>query len=515
MSKMTRGEIAIAWIEKYLCIPEGKLVGQPFKLAEFQKDFLRQTYDNPAGTRTAILSMGRKNGKTALIAAIMLLHLVGPFAVRNSQTYSMAMTRDQAAILYDLMVKTISVSPKIEPFVKVTDYKKELSVPEIGTRYRALASDVAGKKSQGYSPVFFVADELGQVSGPASPLFDALFTGQGAHDKPLAIVISTQAASDSDLLSIMIDSAKDDPKTILSLHTAPKEGSIFTAKALNAANPALKAGFLNIEELKTLQEKAKAMPTFELEFRNKNLNQRVEKNTPFIGVSQWKKNGVTAAEDYRGKKVWVGLDLSSTRDLTAAAIVHENADGESYSVNMRFWLPDDGLADKARHDKVPYDTWKKAGVLSTTPGPTVDYAFVAHEVAKLKEECDIQKIAFDRWNWKHFRPELENEGLDRYWIDQVFHSFGQGFKSMSPSIRRLEELLLNGRFHHGNNPILTWNFQNIKVTYDPAQNRKFDKMARNRRIDGAVASVMAIGAATEAEVKDNSYLENEDMIFFS
>lgn len=515
--KVKKSTIAINWIEKNLQIPDGRKFGQPIKLMEFQKKFIRDVYDNPHKTRLAILSLGRKNGKTLLIAVLLALHLFGPFAHPNSQVYSMAMIKDQAAETFRYIHAMLKLNPAFDGFYKARESSKFIVFPRIGTTFQALSADVTGAKTQGKSPIVFVADEIGQTVGPKNPLFDAMMTGQGAHDNPLGFMISTQASQASDLLSLYVDEAlaNTDPQVICHLYTCPEDVDAFSEEALYAANPALAEGNHNLGDLKFQQAKAKRLPSDENDFRNKVLNQRIEKVEPFIARAIWDENK-QVPESYLGKKVWLGLDLSETRDLTACCIVHENDDGQSYSINMKYWLPEYNIAEKERLDKVPYQAWEKAGLISLTPGRAVDYNFVAAELAKLHEECDIQAVSYDRWNLKHFTKAMLEQGIPETWIESTFKPFGQGFQSMSPAIRELESLILNGNFHHGEHPILAWNFRSIKVVRDPANNRKFEKLGKNRRIDGAIASVMAIAAAIEggSATKFVSYLETEEPIFF-
>lgn len=512
--KVKKSTIAINWIHRHVRVPDGKYAGRPIKLAGFQKRFIRDVYDNPAVTRSAILSVGRKNAKTATTAMLMLLHLCGPFAKQNSQLYSIANTRDQASILYRMAVAMLLQAPTLLPHVKITDSKKLITVPKIGNTYQALSADATGSKTQGYSPIWFCADEIGQTRGPSNKLFDAMMTGQAAHEAPLAMLISTQAEQDGDLLSILIDDALagNDPKTICHLYHAPPDADPWSESALIAANPAWD-DFINQDELRHAQSKAKRMPSFEVEFLNKHLNRRIEKSEQFIAREIWQENS-RKPECYKGKKVYIGLDLSSTRDLTAMSIIHRNDDDQSVSVNMRFWLPEYAIGEKERLDRVPYQTWEKQGLLSLTPGKSVEYGFVAAELWKIADECDVQVVSFDRWNLKYFKQAMLEQGIPDDWIERTFKPFGQGFQSMSPAIRNMESLILNGDFHHGENPILTWNMRNIKIVRDPAGNRKFEKVSGTRRIDGAVAAVMAIGSMneTEGDKKPKSYLETGPLL---
>ena len=195
----SRAARVIRFIEAFCLTPDGAHVGKPMVLAEFQKAFIHSVYDNPTGTRRAILSVSRKNGKSGLIAGLLLVHLVGPEAKQNSQLVSGAMSRDQAALVFNLAAKMVQLSPKLSAIVRIVPSGKRLIGLPLNTEYRALAAD--GKTAHGLSPVLAILDEIGQVRGPQSDFIDAITTSQGAHDAPLLIAISTSAANDNDLLS--------------------------------------------------------------------------------------------------------------------------------------------------------------------------------------------------------------------------------------------------------------------------------------------------------------------------
>src|SRR5215471_4246906 len=200
----TLGEEIIGWIET-LRVPEGALVGQPLVLMDWQKREILRIYDNPAGTRRAIISVGRKSGKTTLAACLLLVHLAGPAAIPNSQLYSAAQSRDQAGLLFALAAKIVRMSPALSAAIVCRDGTKQLHCPAKGTLYRALSADAS--TAYGLSPVFVCHDELGQVRGPRSELYEALETATAGQLAPLSIIISTQAPTDADLLSVLIDDA--------------------------------------------------------------------------------------------------------------------------------------------------------------------------------------------------------------------------------------------------------------------------------------------------------------------
>lgn len=490
--KLTRGERNIAWIEQYCRVPEGKDVGKPVRLRAWQKHEVLKIYDNPAGTRRAIISFGRKNAKTTLAAFLLLLHLCGPEAQPNSQLNSAAQSKDQAAILFKLAAKVVRMSPDLNAVVIPRDTVKELVCPELGTLYKALSADAS--TAYGLSPVFIVHDELGQVKGPHSELYDALETAVGAHETPLSIVISTQAPTDGDLLSVLIDDAMAgaDPKVVLSLYTADVALDPFSDEAMRQANPAF-GDFLNADLVRGMAEDARRMPAREAQFRNLVLNQRVEANSPFVSRGVWDSCSADPGPLDEDTPLYGGLDLSEVQDLTALVLTGKQ--GGKLGVWPTFWLPHEGLTLKSQKDRVPYDVWAKDGHLQTAPGRTIDYQWVAIELYRLDKTYNLRKIAFDRWNFRHLRPWLIEAGFSEERIGELFVEFGQGFQSMSPALRQLETELLNGHVAHGNHPVMTMCAANAVVQTDPAGNRKLTKQKSSGRIDGMVALAMAVGVA--------------------
>jgi len=480
---VTRGERNCQWIESVCRIPEGRLVGRAVKLTNHQRRWLKLIYDTP--TRMFILSVGRKNAKTAFSSFLLLLHLCGPEAKPNSQLYSGAMSREQAAILFALAAKIVRMSPDLTEYVHIRDTAKQLFCPELGTLYRALSADAS--TAYGLSPAFTVHDELGQVKGPRFELYEALETASAAQESPLSIVISTQAPTDSDLLSLLIDDALtgSDPRIKVELCTAPLDMDPFSEEAIRAANPHFD-DFMNKEEVFKQASDAKRMPSREASFRNLILNQRVEARNPFVTRAVWADNSAEP-DELDGADVYGGLDLSSVSDLTALVLVSDVGD-----VHSTFWLPEDGLEEKSRNDRVPYDLWAQQGYLLTTPGRAIEYEFIAEHLRGVFDRCNVISLAFDRYNMKFLRPWLERIGFSEDELAR-FVEFGQGFISMSPALRELEAKLLTGKLKHGNHPVLEMCAKNATVIQDPAGNRKFIKGKATGRIDGMVALAQAVG----------------------
>lgn len=491
--ELTRGQRNIAWIHAHIRVPEGKDVGKPLKLRKWQQRKVVEIYDNPHKTRRAIISYGRKNAKTAFAAILLLLHLVGPEARPNSQLNSAAQSRDQASVLFALAAKMVRMSADLSYYVTIRDTRKELFCSELGTLYRALSADAA--TAYGLSPVFAVHDELGQVRGPRSDLYEAIETAAGAHEDPLTIIISTQAPTDADLLSLLIDDAATghDPRVKLFLYTAPMDIDPFSEKAIKAANPAY-GDFLNATEVRNQAETARRMPSAEAAYRNLILNQRVNQVNPLIARAVWEAcSGKPDPEVLKRCRVWVALDLSARNDMTALCMVAVDENGV-YHVWVEYFAPTTGLRERCKRDRVPYDVWAAAGLITLTPGASVEYGFVCVRLIEISNECQLEGIVYDRWRIDILKAELARMG-----VELPMKEWGQGFKDMSPAIDALESALLNVKIRHGNNPVLNWNAANAISVRDPAGNRKLDKSKTTGRIDGLQTVAMAIGAIDAAE----------------
>lgn len=486
---MTRAGRIVEFVERYCLVPDGAGVGSPMVLAEFQREFIRDVYDNPAGTRRAYLSIARKNGKTGLIAALLLAHLVGPEAKQNAQIVSGAMSREQAALVFNLASKMVQLSPRLSQIIRIVPSGKRLLGLPLNTEFRALAAE--GRTAHGLSPVLAILDEVGQVRGPRSDFVDAITTSQGAHAEPLLLVISTQAASDADLLSVWLDDAiaSDDPRIVCHLHAAPEDCELTDEAAWQAANPALGI-FRSRDDLGEQMKQAQRMPSAENAARNLLLNQRVSTDSPFVSPEVWKSCGAEPLP-FTGP-VYGGLDLSARTDLTALVLIGK-ANG-IWQVRSYFWTPEQGLVERARKDRAPYDQWVSEGYLRTTPGASVDYGHVAAQIAEIVEGLDLHAIAYDRW-----RIDLLTRELDTLGISLPMLPWGQGFKDMGPALDVLEAELLNARIAHGMHPVLTLNAANATVTKDPAGSRKLDKSRTTGRIDGMVSLAMAMGIAQTAD----------------
>mgnify|MGYP003644442225 FL=1 len=472
------------------------------KLLPFQKKFIIDVYDNPSGTSRAYLSVARKNGKSALIAAILLAHIVGPEAKQNSQIVSGARSRDQAALVFKLAEKMVRLSPQLSEIVRVVPSSKMLIGLVMNVEYKAISAEAG--TAHGLSPVLAILDEVGQVRGPQDSFIEAIETAQGAHASPLLIAISTQAATDADLFSNWLDDAANakDRRIVSHVYTAPEDCALNDKKSWRAANPAL-GKFRSLQDMADFAKQAARLPAKENSFRWLYLNQRIEAVSPFLSKSEWEANAA-AADVPLGSPCWAGLDLSASRDLTALILVFPIDD--QFHVVPHFFLPAQGIRERSQSEKYPYDTWAKQGYLTLIDGPVIIPSVIAMAVAEISQDYDLQLLSYDRWRIHDFQRELDNIGAQ---IPMV--SFGQGFKDMAPAVDKVERLVAERKLRHGGNPILNMCAAGAVIEQDPAGNRKLTKKKSLSRIDGLVALAMALGCmSTEGEIVMTSPWDDPD-----
>jgi phage terminase large subunit-like protein len=441
--------------------------------------------------RRAVLSIGRKNGKTLLAAALVLVHLIGPEAERNGEIYSAANDREQAGQVFKAARQMVEAEPELAAVLKIVPSTKTIACYGNGSFYRALSSEVGSK--HGLNPTFVIFDELAQAR--SRDLYDVLDTSFAARAEPLFLAISTQSNDPEHILSKLIDDglSGEDPTTVCHLYAAPEDCDLLDEAGWRAANPAL-GDFRSHEELAVLMAKAKRLPAEEPKVRNLYLNQRVSPASTLIARADWLRCKGPALWK-PGERIYLALDLSAKVDL--CALVGVSAEDGS-RVHAWFFKPGDYLDEHERRDRVPYTQWAAQGWLEAIPGRSVHPRAVANKIAEISTEFEIVGLAYDRWGIENLLREFDAVGLEAHKDGDPGDGlrlvpWGQGFKDMSPAIDALETAILHDELEHDGNPVLTWNVGNAIAVTDPAGGRKLDKSKARFRIDGAVSLAMGLG----------------------
>lgn len=495
-----------------LRVPSGEGQGGQLKLRPWQKQFVFDLYaphdaKGRRRVRRAILSVARKNGKTALIAALALAHLVGPEAIDNGEIYSAATEREQAGQVFKFARQIVDADADLSALITVVPSTKTLLCKSNGSFYRALSAEAGSK--HGSNPSVWIYDELAQARD--QELYEVLNTSQGARQEPLGLVISTQSPDPEHPLSRLIDDGlvANDPTVLVHLYAVSDDvDDILDEEAWRAANPAL-GDFRSVEDLRALAVQASRMRSMESSFRNLYLNQRVDQNSPLIPRSEWK--ACQTGETLRlGERIYLALDLSGVHDLTA--LVGISAEPGEERLGAWHWKPKEWVHDHTKRDHASYDVWAAEGWLETPPGRAIDYGFVAQRIAEIRNDFEIVGLAYDRWRIEQLLVELNRIGVDTYieGKDKVFDGalrlvpWGQGYRDMSPAVEALEASVVHRRLKHNGNPVLGFCFANAIVTSDPSGNRKLDKSKTRFRIDGAVATAMGLGLKARDNVEEGA-----------
>lgn len=498
-----------------LRVPDGDLVGTRVFLRPWQKDIIATVYgprasDGSRIVRRAVLTMARKNGKTALIAMLLLVHLCGPEAIRNGELYSVAYDKEQASQVFKYAADMVYASEELSHRLNVKASYKVIEDSVSGSSYKALSNESKGK--HGKSSSFIIFDELAQF-GTKREMYDVMMTSRGAHSSSMVWAISTQAETDLAVMSELVDYGKrvnagevKDPTFAAFIYEVPPDLDAWDESNWHLANPAL-GDFKNAETIREGANQAKIMPGGEGPWRNLELNQRVAAETTFVSREVWNAcSGKPDTDIFHGAEVFGGLDLSMKNDLSALVLVASGSDRVWHTIS-RFWTPKDNIKERSSRDRVPYDVWAKQGHLIAVPGVTIDYEYIAGEIASLHAEYNISAIRYDPYMGDVLLDALRKLGVAA-WIDGReepvsgglrFIQHRQGFISMGPAVTRLEDLLLSSRIRHGGHPVLTMCATNARVSMDPAGNRKFDKIKSTGRIDGLVALGMALNWTQDAE----------------
>lgn len=484
-------------------VPSGEGQGGKFKLREWQKKFIRAIYE-PHGlngrrsVRRAILSIARKNGKTALIAALVLAHLVGPESIQNGEIYSAANDREQAAQVFKVARQIVEMDVELSAMIRIIPSTKTLTCYANGSFYRAISAE-AGTK-HGLNPSFAIYDELAQARN--RELYDVIDTSFGARAEPLFVVISTQSNDPEHILSKLIDDGlhANDPTIVCHLYEVPEdEKDIFDPACWKLANPAL-GDFRSLDDLKAIASKAKRMPSEEPKFRNLYLNQRVSPVSSLISRAEWMACAGDA-EFNTGDDVYLALDLSAVVDLSALVMVSA---GDKTRVKAFIWKPEDLLKDHSDRDfgsgNNRYGEWARDGHLLTSPGRSISPEVIAKKIAEIVGSFNVLGLAYDRWRIDDLLREFDRIGLEAFEDKGTGKGsglrlipWGQGFRDMAPAVDALELEVIERKLFHPSNPVLTWNMGNAVAVMDPSGNRKIDKDKARFRIDGAVALAMACG----------------------
>lgn len=489
-------DFAVMFIES-LCHTKGTWAGKKFELIDWQEQIIRDLFGTLKANgyrqfNTAYVEIPKKQGKSELAAAVALLLCCGDGEER-AEVYGCAADRQQATIVFDVAADMVRMCPALNKRVKILASQKRIIYTPTNSFYQVLSAEAYSK--HGFNIHGVVFDEL--HTQPNRKLFDVMTKGSGdARMQPLYFLITT-AGTDTNSICYethqkakdILDGRKIDPTFYPVIYGADDSDDWTDPKVWRKANPSLDIT-VGIDKVEAACNSAKQNPGEENSFRQLRLNQWVKQAVRWMPMEKWDACAFPVDEDeLEGRVCYGGLDLSSTTDITAFLLVFPPQDeDDKYIILPYFWVPEDTLDLRVRRDHVPYDVWERKGYLQTTEGNVVHYGYIEKFIERLGERFNIREIAFDRWGAVQMVQNLEGMGF-------TVVPFGQGFKDMSPPTKELMKLVLEQKIAHGGHPVLRWNMDNIFIRTDPAGNIKADKEKSTEKIDGAVATIMALDRA--------------------
>jgi phage terminase large subunit-like protein len=489
-------DFAVMFIES-LCHTKGTWAGKKFELIDWQEQIIRDLFGTlkPNGYRqfnTAYVEIPKKQGKSELAAAVALLLCCGDGEER-AEVYGCAADRQQATIVFDVAADMVRMCPALNKRVKILASQKRIIYTPTNSFYQVLSAEAYSK--HGFNIHGVVFDEL--HTQPNRKLLDVMTKGSGdARMQPLYFLITTAGTDTNSICYETHQKAKDilegrkiDTTFYPVIYGADESDHWTDPRVWRKANPSLDIT-VGIDKVEAACNSAKQNPSEENSFRQLRLNQWVKQAVRWMPMEKWDACAFPVDEDeLEGRVCYGGLDLSSTTDITAFVLVFPPLDeDDKYVVLPYFWVPEDTLDLRVRRDHVPYDVWERKGYLQTTEGNVVHYGYIEKFIERLGERFNIREIAFDRWGAVQMVQNLEGMGF-------TVVPFGQGFKDMSPPTKELMKLVLEQRIAHDGQPVLRWNMDNILIRTDPAGNIKADKEKSTEKIDGAVATIMALDRA--------------------
>jgi phage terminase large subunit-like protein len=504
MYSQAHAERAVTFFEN-LKHTKGRFHGEQFKLLPWEGKIVREVYGTlrEDGTRQfkfVYIEIPKKNGKSELAAGAALYHLFADGEM-NGEIYGCAADRAQASLVYNVAKDMIAQNPVLDKRAKITDSRKEIQDKRTGSVYKVESAEAYTKHGLNVSCCIF--DEL--HAQPNRDLWDVMTSGSGdAREQPIWWIITT-AGDDPDRVSIgweehdyamkILAGEIIDPTWYVTVFNYDGD-DIYNEANWYKANPSLDHT-ITIDGFREAAIKARNNPADERLFRWLRLNQWITtKLTTWLPIDLFDHTvGKWTRNDLAGKDCFVGMDLSSTTDLTAlCALFPPQGEQLDWRVIWDTFIPADNMAERVRTDRIPYDQWEKGSWITATSGNVVDYTEVKKRILLWNDLYNVKEVPSDRAFAAMLLQELENEHIACVDVPQTY-------AVMTGPINLIETLLKQGKLTHENNPVARWTFGNASIAKNGNEQIKFVKehkgksVVRTKRIDPIVALANAMARA--------------------
>lgn len=444
--------------------------------------------------RTAYIEVARKNGKTALAAGVALYGLYAE-QIPRAEVYSVATTRDQAKLCFNDAAAIVKITPLN---TRLKCFRDAISYEAKGSTFKPLSADYG--IHDGYSPSTVIIDEY--HAHKDNGMLDVMVSGQAAREEPVNFIITTAGFNKNYPCYAFRANAKnvingitEDDSLFAIIFEMDAEDEWTDPRNWVKANPNLGVS-VAIDYLERQVQDAQNRPEAVTNVKTKNLNMWVDAEDTWIVDEKWMASSIVTDDSIlEGMPCWGGLDLSNVSDITAFVLLFKDDEGRIY-LKPYFWIPEESYNEKVRKENVFYAEWVEKGFVRMTPGNVIDYDYIMADITNIAQQYHINSIAYDRWNSSQMVINMQNEGFN-------MSPFGQGYGSMSAPTKEFEKMVLTKNLEHFGNPVLRWMMASVAIQRDPAGNIKPDKRKSSQKIDGVVASIMALGEMMTAMANQN------------
>lgn len=466
----------------------GRHAGKPFILQPWQQFVIASIYgfyvkeDNTRLVRYAYIEISRKNGKTAFAAGLCLYHLIADGEM-DAEVDLAANSKEQAKIAFKFCSRFArGLDPKGKALVSYRDkvkYDRMLSLLQV------FAAD--DSKLDGFNASMYLIDEYHAAKNTG--LKDVLQSSQGMRESPLGVIITTAGFDKLGpcyqyrvMCSEVLSGLKVNEALFAAIFSMDEGDDWKDEKNWIKSNPNLGLTVF-LSGLRGYVQLASNSPSEENGVKIKNFNIWCDSETIWI-PDQYILNSSANLDfgQFRDMDCYMGIDLSSTSDLTCAAFMFPTAEKTYFKV--KYYLPEAALLEK--RFKELYGEWRRRGLITITPGNVTDYDYILNDILDIRDKVYIQKISYDSWNATQFTINAEDKGLPMEPFSQALGNFNRPTKEM-------ERLLLSGKAVIDNNVINRHCFRNVIMARDRNGNTKPSKQFEEKKIDGVIAMLEALG----------------------
>jgi len=486
---------------------KGKWAGQPIHLEPWQVfcfgvpfGWVRKK-DGYRRFREMYICVPRKNGKS-LIGAIIGNYMLSRDGEAGAEVYSGASSEKQAWEVFRPAKLMTERSPGYKDAMHITVNAKTIVQEESASRFEPMI----GTPGDGASPHCAIIDEFHEHK--TSEQYDTMITGMGARTQPMLVIITTAGVnlsgpcySKQKQVADVLAGVKTNNELFGAIYTLDEGDDWTDLQNWKKANPNYGVSVFE-DYLKARLLEATQVASRQNIIRCKHLNQWMNANTAWMNMIAWNKcKKDVKLDDFLGYPCWVGIDLASKVDMAALMLLFHR-EGKFY-IFGKYYLPSSTI-NLPQNDH--YHKWRDDGYITETPGSAIDYGYIEEDLKNFAKIFDIKEVPYDPFQATQFAIRMMEEGLPMI-------EFGATVKNFSEPMKNLEALVLEEKFIHDGNPVLTWMASNVVAHYDAKDNIFPRKDYPENKIDGIVAGIMALGRATlTTDGNVESVYEQRDMI---